>query len=149
MAGRKGLAITERQFTALSLLWEYGPLTVRELMERLPRGRVQPYTTVLGLLQTMERAGLVTHEAENQTHRYRPLLSRRQATRHLLSDFLQRFFSGSVERLVLGLVDSEQLTPADLRKIETLLEQQGKSSAPSSPADPPQPPPTRPRRKRP
>ena len=55
MAGRKVLAITERQFGVLRVLWEHGPRTVRELMEHLPRGDGQPYTTVLGLLQTMER----------------------------------------------------------------------------------------------
>ena len=72
MAGRKVLAITERQFAVLRVLWEHGPLTVRGLMEHLPRGDRQPYTTVLGLLQGMEKAGLVDHEKEGLTHRYRP-----------------------------------------------------------------------------
>ena len=63
MAGRKTLAITDRQFEALRVLWDHGPLTVRQLMERLPRGDRQPYTTVLGLLQNMEKAGLVGHRS--------------------------------------------------------------------------------------
>ena len=33
-------------------------------MEHLPRGDKQPYTTVLGLLQAMEKAGLVDHEKQ-------------------------------------------------------------------------------------
>ena len=33
-------------------------------MEHLSGGEQQPYTTVLGLLQNMEKAGLVTHEEE-------------------------------------------------------------------------------------
>src|SRR5262245_2990046 len=88
MAGRKQVAITERQFEVLRLLWEHGPLTVRELRERLPRGGELPYTTVLGLLQGMEKAGLVAHGAEAPAHRYRPLVSEREATGHLLGDFL-------------------------------------------------------------
>ena len=87
MAGRKELAITERQFEVLRALWEHGPRTVRELMKHLPRGSRQPYTTVLGLLQNMERGGLVEHEKEGLAHRYRPLVSRREATGSLLSDF--------------------------------------------------------------
>ena len=39
MAGRKQIAITERQFAVLRLLWEHGALTVRELRECLPRGQ--------------------------------------------------------------------------------------------------------------
>lgn len=136
MAGRKTLAITDRQFAALQVLWEQGPLTVRQLMEHLPRGGRQPYTTVLGLLQNMEKAGLVTHCEEGLTYRYAPALSRHEATGELLRDFLARFFRGSAEALVLGLVDTQELAPAELREIEAKLSQaapdesKSKSSAP-------------------
>jgi predicted transcriptional regulator len=123
MAGRKTLAITDRQFTALRILWEHGPLTVRQLMEHLPRGDRQPYTTVLGLLQNMEKAGLVTHQEEGLTYRYQPTVSRREATGELLRDFVARFFRGSAEALVLGLVDTQELSPEDLRLIEAKLKQ--------------------------
>jgi predicted transcriptional regulator len=121
MAGRKVLAITDRQFAVLRVLWQHGPLTVRELMEQLPRGDRQPYTTVLGLLQCMEKAGLVEHDKEGLTHRYRPVVSRQEATGSLLSDFLAKFFHGSAEQLVLGLVDARQLAPNELSAIESKL----------------------------
>jgi predicted transcriptional regulator len=121
MAGRKTIAITDRQFSVLRLLWAYGPLTVRELMGHLPRGDRQPYTTVLGLVQGMEKAGLVVHEKEAQTYRYRPTLTEREATTNLLSDFLGRFFHGSAERLVLGLVDARQIDPQALKSIQARL----------------------------
>ena len=121
MSRRKQLAITERQFEVLSLLWEHGPMTVRELLDQFDRDHPLPYTTVLGLLQNMERAGLATHDVETQTHRFRALLSREQATGTLLSDFVARFFRGSAERLVLGLVDADQLSADDLRQIEAQL----------------------------
>jgi predicted transcriptional regulator len=69
----------------------------------------------------MEKAGLVAHEKEGQTHRYRPAVSREEATGNLLGDFLSRFFHGSAEQLVLGLVDSRQLDPDALRAIEARL----------------------------
>jgi predicted transcriptional regulator len=121
MAQRKQLAITERQFEVLNLLWDHGPLTVREVRDRLERRSELPYTTVLGLLQVMERAGLVAHESEQQTHRYRPLLTRTQGTSDLLIDFVRRFFHGAAERLVLGLVDARQLSAEDLRDLEQRL----------------------------
>jgi predicted transcriptional regulator len=123
MAGRKSLAITDRQFQALQVLWEHGALTVRELMDHLPKGARQPYTTVLGLLQNMEKAGLVDHEEQGTTYRYRPTLNRQEATRTLLSDFVSRFFRGSAEALVLGLVDSKTLSAEGLREIDAKLKQ--------------------------
>jgi len=90
-------------------------------MEYLPRGEQQPYTTVLGLLQAMEKAGLVDHEKKGLTHLYQPTVSRQEATGSLLADFLARFFHGSAVQLVQGLVDSEKLAPAELRAIEARL----------------------------
>lgn len=121
MAGRKTLAITDRQFEALRILWDHGPLTVRQLMEHLPRGDRQPYTTVLGLLQNMEKAGLLSHQEEGLTYRYEPTVSRHEATGTLLRDFVTRFFRGSAEALVLGLVDTRELAPHELRDIEAKL----------------------------
>jgi predicted transcriptional regulator len=129
MAGRKVLAITERQFTVLRVLWEHGPQSVRGLMEYLPRGDRQPYTTVLGLLQGMEKAGLVDHEKQGLTHLYRPAVSRQEATGSLLSDFLAKFFHGSAEQLILGLVDADELAPDDLRAIEARLARAGDGAA--------------------
>ena len=130
MAGRKALALTERQFAVLQVLWERGPLTVRELMGRLPGGDRQPYTTVLGLLQNMERAGLVTHAEEGATYRYAPAVTRRAATGELLRDFVARFFRGSAEALVQGLVDSAELSPEGLHEIEARLghEEEGEAA---------------------
>jgi predicted transcriptional regulator len=123
MAGRKTIAITDRQFAALQILWQHGPLTVREVMAHLPRGHRQPYTTVLGLLQSMEKAELLTHDEEGLTYRYRPAVSRQQATQTLLRDFVGRFFQGSAEALVLGLVDAQELAPEELREIDARLSQ--------------------------
>jgi predicted transcriptional regulator len=127
MAGRKTLALTDRQFEILELLWQHGPQTVREMLRLLPRGVDLPYTTLLGLVQTMEKAGLLAHDVEKQTHRYRPLVSQTAATRNLLSDFLSRFFQNSAQRLVLSLVDSHHLSPAELQEIERKL----KAAAPA------------------
>jgi predicted transcriptional regulator len=113
--------MTDRQFAVLQVLWEHGPLTVRQVLERMPGGGRQPYTTVLGMLQTMEKAGLVRHEEEGQTYRYAPAVSRQAALGTLLRDFVARFFRGSAEDLVLGLVDANELSAADLREIEGRL----------------------------
>lgn len=121
MAGKKTLAMTDRQFAVLELLWEHGPMTVRELIDHFPDSEALPYTTVLGLLQNMEKSGLVSHDKEVVTHRYRPNMTRKEATGNLLSDFARRFFRGSASRLVLGLVQSDQLTQADLKELEDQL----------------------------
>lgn len=136
MAGRKEIAITDRQFAVLEVLWEHGPLSVRELMRHLPGKGRQPYTTVLGMLQNMEKAGLVTHdEAAGNAYQYRPLVSKKDATGTLLDDFVRRFFRGSVEALLAGLVDSEALSPNELKEMERRFAQAERQKKPSRRTD--------------
>jgi predicted transcriptional regulator len=90
-------------------------------MEHLPGGTRQPYTTTLGLLQTMEKAGPGRHRKESLTHRYEPTVTEDEATGHLLTDFVARFFHGLAKSLILGLVDAGQLSPKDLPEIEIKL----------------------------
>ena len=132
MAGRKTLTITDRQYAILRILWTEGPLTVRELTGHLPGGDAQPYTTVLGMVQNMEKGGLVTHSKEGAAHRYRAVVGEQETTRRLLRDFVNRFFRGSAEALVAGLVDAEALSPDDVRELEAKLRESQSESEPSS-----------------
>ena len=124
MAGRKTLALTERQFQALRTLWRHGPLTVREFLGHLPADT--PYTTALALLQSMEKAGLVAADKDGPAHRYRAVPTPEQATGDLLRDFARRFFGGSARQLAAGLVDAGELTPADLDELDAKLKTKAK-----------------------
>jgi predicted transcriptional regulator len=132
VAGRKTLAITDRQYAILRILWTEGPLTVRELTAHLPGGDAQPYTTVLGMVQNMEKGGLVTHSKEGAAHRYRAVVGQQETTRRLVKDFVNRFFRGSAEALVAGLVDAESLSPDDVRELEAQLREPRSETKPVS-----------------
>lgn len=116
MAGRKTLGVTDKQYQTLELLWKHGPMTVRELLDHLPNAT--PYTTALGLLQNMEKAGLVRVAKEQTTHRYEPTMTREQGLRQLLRDFVKRFFGGSAQRLALGLVETGELSADEWKQLE-------------------------------
>ncbi|HVC92633.1 MAG TPA: BlaI/MecI/CopY family transcriptional regulator [Pirellulales bacterium] len=111
MAGKKPSAISGREFGILKLLWESGPLTVREVRARLARDEEIPYTTVLGLMQLMEKKGYVRHEAVGKTYRYSASVRRRPTLRLVLRDFISRFFDGSAQSMVSGLAECSELNP--------------------------------------
>ncbi len=111
MAGKRPLVINGREFAILKLLWDHGPLTVREIRSRLVDDENVPYTTVLSLVQLMENKGYLRHQAEGKTYRYSARMKRQTMTRRLLRDFIGRFFDGSPEALVMGLTESAVVDP--------------------------------------
>jgi predicted transcriptional regulator len=111
MVGRKTSVINGREFAILKLIWEHGPLTVRQIREHLTTDDEIPYTSVLTLVQLMEEKEFLRHKREGKTYRYSARKTRKTMTRTLLRDFIARFFDGSPEALVMGLAESSQLDP--------------------------------------
>ena len=124
MAGKSPSALSGREYAILKLLWERGPLTVREVRDELAGGQDDrdeeiPYTTVLSLLQLMEKKGYVVHESEGKTYRYQAKVARGPRRRGLvIRDFVSRFFDGSTEALLMGLAESPDVSPEVWEKLK-------------------------------
>ena len=105
MAGKSPSALSGREYAILRLLWTQRSVqTVREVRDRagLRRDEEIPYTTVLSLLQLMEKKGYVVHQAEGKTYRYKAKIPRARTTRLVIRDFVSRFFAGSTEALLMA-----------------------------------------------
>ena len=111
------IAPSERELEILKVLWELGPASVREVHERLcPQGEAH-FNTVQTLLRIMEDKGLVEHRATGRTFIYTPTHSREQVSQR----FLNKVFDGSLDQLVLSLLQAEGTSAAELRDLERLI----------------------------
>ena len=113
---------TEAELAILQVLWESGPLSVRDIQHILNQARPTGYTTVLKLLQIMTEKGLVARDESQRPQIYRARYSRQQTQRQLVSDLLQRAFGGSVKALVLQALSTRRSTPEELEAMERLLD---------------------------
>ncbi len=130
MSGKSPSALSGREYEILRILWEHGPSTVREIRERLGSpGRDEiPYTTVLSLLQLMEKKAYVGHGADGKTYRYKAKVGRSKTTRLVIGDFLGRFFDGSVEALLMGLADSSDVAPEVWQRLRDEIKRREEAS---------------------
>lgn len=124
---------SELELQILSVLWQRGPLPVRAIRESLPDGKDRAYTTVLTLLQILEKKGFVGHTVQGPAHVYHPLVTRRQVLRPLMHDLLEKVFGGSPAEAVQclldsSLVDEEELT--EIRKAVQLASQKLREKSP-------------------
>jgi BlaI family penicillinase repressor len=113
---------TDAELEILSVLWDRGPSTVREVAVTL--GRTDAYTTVLKLLQIMTDKRLVTRREAGRLHVYSAASSRDQTQQHLVRDLLRRAFDGSAAGLVMKALAAARATPEELDEIRKLVDQQ-------------------------
>jgi predicted transcriptional regulator len=112
----------------LSVLWQRGPSTVREVHDALRAARTGAsavgYTTVLKLLQIMTEKGLVRRDESSRTHVYSPAYSQDHTERQLVTDLMDRAFGGSAAKLVLQALASTKASPEELAEIKKLIDKQ-------------------------
>jgi len=111
--------MTPLELEIMHVLWEGGPATVQDVQRRLTGGLA--YTTVQTMLNVLVRKGRARRTLDRRAYRYRAAISREKAIGQTLKDVVQRIFGGSAEALVMNLVETKQLTPETLRRLNATM----------------------------
>jgi BlaI family penicillinase repressor len=113
---------TEAELAILRVLWEHGPLSVRDILHILNENKPTGYTTALKMLQIMTAKALVERDETVRPQIYRARYTQKQTQRQLVRDLVSRAFGGSVKELVMQALATRKSTPAELHAIEELLD---------------------------
>lgn len=111
------------QLAIMQVLWDEGEATVGDVQQALAAERPLAYTTVATMLTKMEHKGQVTHRTRGRTHVYRPVIRREAVHRSMLSDLTNRLFRGDVTEMVAHLLDSSDVSSAELARLKALIRQ--------------------------
>ncbi|HYC58665.1 MAG TPA: BlaI/MecI/CopY family transcriptional regulator [Thermoanaerobaculia bacterium] len=123
MPRRKNAAeqLTPLELEIMKILWESGPASVQEVQQRVQARRELAYTTVQTMLNILVRKGRAKRTLVDRAYRYRAAISREKALGNTLRDVVHRMFGGSAEALVLSLIETRQLTPETLQRLNDLI----------------------------
>ena len=85
-------------------------------------------STARTILRRLGEKGFVTHAVEGRTYVYSPTVQRSKIAAGAVEGIIEKFCSGSVEELLLGLVDSQVLSPAKLKQLVDKISRANKKS---------------------
>ena len=108
------ILLTRSELLIMKVIWDEGEATAKEVCQILAKNKAVAYTTVLTFMKILERKGALSHTQSGRAFLYKPLLSRRQATRNHVHDAIERFFDGRPERLLAEILNNEALSPEQL-----------------------------------
>jgi predicted transcriptional regulator len=114
---------TPAELEILHLLWGEGPLTVREVMDRLEKKRPRAYTSVMSLLNVMTEKRLLLRKPEGRAFRYAAARLRQQTLGEMVDDLLGRAFGGSAAALVTHLLEQASPDEQELGEIRRTIRQ--------------------------
>jgi predicted transcriptional regulator len=122
----------ELERSILLIIWRVGEVTAEQVREEL--GRPLKDSTIRTVLRRLEEKGYLAHSVENRTFLYRPAESRQRVAGRAVKRIVDWFCEGSVEALLVGMVDSKVLGRAELQRLSDLIAQVQSGSAKNSTA---------------
>lgn len=114
----------------LSIVWRLGTVTADQTREQLNRNLKD--STVRTVLRRLEEKGYVEHSVDNRTFLYRPSESRQKVAGRAVKRILDWFCEGSVEALLVGMVDSKVLDRSELQRLADRIAEAQKDTTPGS-----------------
>jgi len=128
MADRR-YELGEAELEVLTVLWDEGPCTVRQALERLHEmGRRVAYTTALTVLTRLEQKGVVVSDKRGIAYVYRAAVTRDRIRRSRLKALVAQLYDGEAGSLVLQLMKTQKFSEDDITALRRLIKELGAKS---------------------
>ena len=121
---------TDAEMAILTILWNLGEGTVRQVHEILSETKDSQYTTTLKLMQIMTAKGFVERDESSRSHVYRPRITADQMRQNAAGKLMDRLFEGSAQRLLLGALGGKKLSRKTLAELRKLIDELEKGRKP-------------------
>jgi BlaI family penicillinase repressor len=119
--------------TVMRVIWARGPCTAEDVRQALLRKQPMKDSTVRTVLGRLEEKGYLVHEVAGRTYVYRERVPAQKAAAQAVRLIVDRFCKGSVEQLLLGMVNDRILTAEQLEELARKIneaEAKGKENVP-------------------
>ena len=119
---REFVKLTEKELEILQILWNNGPVAVKDVHDAMGGDERNGYTTILKLMQIMHEKGLVARQKSGKLHLYEALASRDDTRQFMLDKMIHSVFQGSAMQLVMSALGNTKSSKAELSEIKRYLE---------------------------
>jgi predicted transcriptional regulator len=105
----------ELERSVLLIVWRRGSVTADQVREELDRPLKD--STVRTVLRRLEEKGYLAHDIDDRAFIYRPVQSRQRVAGRAVKRVVDWFCEGSIEALLVGLVDSRMVGHDELQRL--------------------------------
>jgi BlaI family transcriptional regulator, penicillinase repressor len=115
------LPLTPLEQCLMDYVWSHPGCTADSCREGIASQRVLKDSTIRTVLRKLEEKGYATHKVEGRTFVYRAADTKRNVAVRAAKQLIDRFCNGSVEELLVGMVDNQLLEPKQLQRLATQI----------------------------
>ena len=121
--------MSEAERDVLKALWDHGPGTVRELHEHFT-ARGWSRSTVITLLQRLERKGYVASDKSAYAFVFRALVTRGELAEQRVAELAEELYEGEPTALMLAFAERHRFTEDEIRRFRELIDRHHQAQQP-------------------
>src|SRR6202167_2039719 len=119
-------ALSELEHQLMEILWTRGPATAEQIREALAPRHALKDSTIRTILKRLQEKGYVTHKIEGKAFVYSGVEKPRNVAGRAVRQILDKFCDGSLEQLLVGLVENEVVDRTELQQLARKLGKKSK-----------------------
>jgi BlaI family transcriptional regulator, penicillinase repressor len=105
------------ELQVMELLWARGTMSAEDVRTALSPARILKDSTIRTILRRLEEKGYLEHATEGRTFLYRSKDSAHRTAGNAVREIIDRFWNGSVEQFLLGMVQNEIVDRDELQRL--------------------------------
>ncbi len=118
--------ISEAEFQVMQIIWKFAPVSTNQVVELLSRETDWSPKTIQTMLIRLEKKEAITHKKEGRLYIYTPIVDRDEYVAEQSDAFLDKFFGGALDRMVVNYLSRNDISQEDLDELRAILDQKKK-----------------------
>jgi predicted transcriptional regulator len=118
--------LTEVELELMAIIWQVGVVTVKDVINALPKARALAYTSVATVMKILEQKKYLACNRNSSAHTYSALITKEEYERCFVDQVVDNLFGGEPVALIQRLLDGRNLSVRDVHALEETLKQLSK-----------------------
>ena len=116
--------ITDAELEIMQVLWKNRECNLTTITQELSRNENKNKNTIKTLIHRLIQKGAIeSQKINNKEVVYVPKINKKKFIKKESNSFLEKFFNGNTEKLLLNFVEEKKITKEELKKLIDKLEQ--------------------------
>ena len=119
---KNSFSISEAEYQVMKLIWDRAPVSTKEVTEILADESSWKPKTIQTLLSRLVKKGAIGYKKEGRVFVYTPLIKEEDYVEQKSSSFLNKFYDGALNSMVVNFLEQDKLTENDIDELKKILD---------------------------
>jgi BlaI family penicillinase repressor len=118
--------LTKVEERVMQIIWKLHKVFVKDIIEEMDDDPKPPYNTVSSTVRLLEKKGYLKYKAYGKTYEYFPCISKEDYAKTSFKKLFSSYFDNSPVGLMSFMVKEQNLSPEDIKELQSFIDKHGK-----------------------